>query len=89
MVDPLRQLLLGATAMGTFAAGLFFVRFYSQTRDTLFALFGTAFWLLAAQAVALGLTTPDAELRALLYLPRLIAFVLIIVAIAQKNRAPS
>jgi hypothetical protein len=85
----MRQLLLGATAMGSFVAGLFFLRFYRQTKDTLFAYFGAAFWILAAQAVALGLTNPDAEVRVYLYLPRLLAFVLIIVAIVQKNRAPS
>jgi hypothetical protein len=85
----MRQLLLGATAMGSFVAGLFFLRFYRQTKDQLFAYFGAAFWILAGQAVALGLTRPDAEVRVYLYVPRLIAFALIIVAIVQKNRAPS
>lgn len=85
----MRQLLLGGTAMGSFVAGLFFLRFFRQTRDALFGYFGAAFWLLAAQAIALGLTKPDAEVRVYLYLPRLLAFVFIIVAIVQKNRSPS
>ena len=82
----MRQLLLGGTAMGAWVAGLFFLGFYQRTRDGLFAFFGVAFWLLAAQAVGLAITPPDAELRGLLYLPRLLAFILIIVGIVQKNR---
>ncbi len=85
----MRQLLLGATAMGSFVAALFFLRFYRQTKDGLFGYFGAAFAILGAQAVALGLTDPDAEARIFLYLPRLLAFALIIVAIVQKNRSPS
>jgi hypothetical protein len=85
----MRQLLLGATAMGSFVAGLFFVRFFRQTKDALFGYFGAAFWILAGQAVAVGLTNPDEEVRVYLYLPRLLAFGLIIVAIVQKNRSTS
>lgn len=85
----MRQLLLGASAMGEVIAGLFFLRFYSRTRDSLFALFGAAFLLLAAQAVAIAIAPPDAEMRGLLYLPRLVAFGLIIAAIVGKNRSPS
>jgi hypothetical protein len=83
----MRQVLLGATAMGSFVAGLFFLRFFRQTKDALFGYFGAAFWILAAQAVAVGLTRPDEEVRVYLYLPRLLAFALIIVAIVQKNRS--
>ena len=85
----MRQLLLGASAMGEVVAGLFFLRFYRSTRDRLFVLFGVAFLLLAGQAVAIGIAPPDAELRGLLYLPRLVAFGLIIAAIVGKNRTPS
>ncbi len=85
----MRQLLLGATVMGSFVAGLFFLRFFRQTKDALFGYFGAAFWILSAQAIALGLTSPAAEERVYLYLPRLIAFVLIIVGIVQKNRSRS
>ena len=85
----MRQLLLGATAMGQAVAGLFFLRFYTRTRDRLFTLFGAAFLLLAAQAVVIAIAPADAEVRGLLYLPRLIAFGLIIAAIVGKNRTPS
>ena len=85
----MRQLLLGATAMGSFVAGLFFLRFYRQTKDALFAYFGAAFWILAVHWLALGLATPVQEVRVYFYVARLLAFLLIIVAIVQKNRTPT
>ena len=85
----MRQLLLGATAMGSFVAALFFLRFYRQTRDALFAYFGAAFGLLGVHWLALGLAGPAEEARVYFYVARLLAFLLIIVAIVQKNRAPS
>lgn len=83
----MRSLLHGALAMGFFVAGLFFVRFYRERRDTLFALFGGAFWLMSANNAALGLSDAAAETRVHLYVIRLIAFLLIIGAIVSKNRA--
>lgn len=76
----------GANVMGTAVAALFFLRFWRQTGDRLFASFALAFALLGANWLALSLTSPDYELRPLLYLIRLAAFVLIIAAIIDKNR---
>lgn len=85
----MRQLLQGATAMGSLVIGLFFLRFYRERRDPLFALFGAAFWLLAVNNIALGLTDAAAESRLYVYILRLCAFLLIIAAIVHKNRSPS
>ena len=85
----MRQLMLGVNAMGCLTVALFFLRFFRQTRDALFGFFSAAFALLAVNAVLLGLADPTQELRGALFLPRLIAFVLIIVGIIQKNRAAS
>ncbi len=76
----------GANLMGAAIAALFFLRFWRQTGDRLFASFALAFTLLSVNWLALSLTSPDYEFRPLLYLIRLAAFVLIIAAIIDKNR---
>lgn len=86
MGDALSQLISGALMMGYFVAGLYFLRFWRDTRDRLFGIFAAAFWLLAAQRAALALTANSAEEQLLLYSVRLLAFVLILAAIIDKNR---
>lgn len=80
-----------ATANGTLAAfdvviALFFLKFWRRTRDRLFALFAIAFALLALQRVAFGLMREWGEASPLLYGLRLLAFLLILAAIVDKNR---
>lgn len=79
------QLIPGAIVMGYTVAGLFFLRFWRQTRDRLFLIFAISFWLLGAQRLALALTSQAVEARTGLYLVRLFAFLLILVAIIDKN----
>jgi hypothetical protein len=86
MGDALSQLISGALVMGYFVAGLYFLRFWRDTRDRLFGIFAAAFWLLAAQRAALALTTDPTGEQLLLYSVRLLAFVLILAAIIDKNR---
>lgn len=76
----------GLITMGFLVSGLFFVRFWVRTRDTLFAAFAAAFWLLAANQALLALSNLPVEERSWMYLLRLAAFAIIIVAIALKNR---
>lgn len=85
-MNPMTQFLLGATVMGCAVAGLFFLRFWRKTHDRLFALFSLAFWLLATNWLVLAFTTRD-ELRTALYVVRLVAFLVILFAIVDKNRA--
>ncbi len=73
----------GALAMGYAVAALYFARFWRQTRDRLFAWFACAFALLAVQRVAISVPEPHEAI----FLLRLAAFVVIILAIADKNRA--
>ena len=82
----MREFLLGLIVMACLVAGLFFLRFWRKTRDRLFAVFALAFWLLALNWTLLAITARD-EVRPSLYGIRLLAFVLILVGIVDKNRA--
>jgi Family of unknown function (DUF5985) len=86
MNSDLSSLLLGATAMASLVAALFFLKFWRQTRDGLFLLFALAFGVDAAMRLLLGLSDVSAEWEPFFYTARLVTFGLIIVAIAQKNR---
>jgi hypothetical protein len=80
--------LMGAIAMASWIAGLFFLRFWRDTRDRLFLIFALAFWLLGLTRLGLALLQPRPleESHTYLYWVRLLAFVLILVAIVDKNR---
>jgi len=66
---------------------LFFLRFWSKSRDRLFLMFAVAFVVLAVQRLAIAATQEILEKQAPLYLLRLVAFIVIIIAIVDKNRA--
>lgn len=78
--------LSGFVVAGFIVAGLFFLRFWRKTRDTLFLAFAISFWLLALNQALLIFSNVPAEERSWLYLLRLLAFVLILGAIGLKNR---
>jgi hypothetical protein len=78
--------LSGAVTLAFAIAGLFFFRFWRRTGDALFAAFAVAFSLLGLQQALLVLANIAAEERSWLYLLRLAAFLLILLAIAHKNR---
>ena len=78
--------LWGALAMGCGMTAVFFLRFWTQTRDRLLLYFALAFFAFAAHWAAFGIVNPNEEARTYLYVVRLIAFVLIIVGIVEKNR---
>jgi hypothetical protein len=82
----MQQLLMGAIAAGSAFAGLFFFRFWYQTRDRFFLFFAGSFWLEAINRVALALVEHANEHEPLFYAVRLVAYGLIIAAIWQKNR---
>jgi uncharacterized membrane protein HdeD (DUF308 family) len=86
MSNSLTAVLMGAVAMASFVAMLFFLRFWRQTRDTFFLLFALAFGVDAVTRFVLGLMHISQEAEPLFYLARLLTFALIIAAIVQKNR---
>jgi uncharacterized membrane protein YkvI len=81
------EFMMGAIAMASAVAGLFFLRFWRETGDRLFLMFAISFFLLGLTRVALAAAPAPLEDRFYLYWMRLVAFGLIIVAIIDKNRS--
>lgn len=82
----MNQLLLGAIAMANLIIGLFFLRFWKQTRDRFFLFFAVAFSLEGINRALLGLNTGLNENEPIFYLVRFLSFILILIAIVDKNR---
>ena len=83
----LYDFLSGAVVLGFLVCGLFFLRFWKRTRDQLFLAFALAFALLGLGQSILALANIPTEERGSVYLIRLVAFALIILAILRKNRS--
>ncbi len=83
----MHQFLLGMIAMGFAVAGLFFLRFWRETRDRFFALFALAFFVLAVNRLGLVFMVERQMKGDYLYWVRFFAFVIIIIAIVDKNRS--
>lgn len=82
MIDLLSGVLLAEYMV----VAVFFLRFWSTSRDRLFLMFAAAFGILAVQRLAIALSREDLEHQAPLYLLRLAAYIVIIVAIIDRNR---
>ena len=82
----LYDFLSGAVTLGFVLCGLHFLGFWKRTRDSLFFAFACAFFLLGINQAILALADIPVEERSWVYLLRLAAFVLIIVAVVAKNR---
>jgi membrane-associated PAP2 superfamily phosphatase len=80
------DILAGMVTAGFAVAALFFLRFWRDTRDTLFLHFAAAFLLLGISQLILALGSLPDEHRAWVYLVRLAAFLLILGGILRKNR---
>ena len=78
-----RMFLSGAICMLSWTAALFFLKFWKKSGDTLFLFFSAAFALLGIERIV-SLVGKQPEFEG--YVIRLCAFVLILVAIGQKNR---
>lgn len=83
----LYDFLSGAVALGFGVSALFFLRFWRRTREELFLAFALAFLLLGVGQTVLALANIPTEERGSIYLLRLGAFLLILVAIYRKNRS--
>ena len=86
-IATINDVVVGAVAMASLVAALFFLRFWRTTHDRFFLLFSLAFAIDAATRFALSISGVTSEYEPLFYGSRLITFGLIIVAIIDKNRA--
>jgi Family of unknown function (DUF5985) len=78
----------GVLAMASLMAALFFLRYWRASRERLFAFFALAFALLAANWTGLAVIdqpTDEAQ-QTYAYVVRLVAFLILIVGIIDKNR---
>lgn len=82
----MKQILLGAIAMASLVAGLFFLSFWRSTKDRFFLFFATAFCIEAVNRVLLGLAELP-ETLPMFYVIRLAAYGLILFAIVDKNHS--
>jgi hypothetical protein len=82
----MNEMLIGGIGVAAFVAGLFFMRFWRATGDRFFVLFAAAFWIEGAHRVLIYQWAGNDEASPLYYLPRLLAYGLIIAAIVDKNR---
>lgn len=84
----MRTFLWGALAATSGVAGLFFLRFWRTTQDRFFLMFALAFAVFALHWTGLAVLNISDESRHYLYMVRLLAFLLILAAILEKNRRP-
>ncbi len=79
--------LLGVVATSSLTAGVFFLRFWRDTRDSLFLAFAIAFMMEGLNRSAMLFLNSPNEGSTWIYLVRLLAFVLILGGIVHKNRS--
>lgn len=77
--------LWGATMMGCVVIALFFLKYWTRTRDRLFLFFSVAFWILCLNWIGLAILNPDHESRHWIFIARVVAFIFIILGILAKN----
>ena len=92
MIDPIYAILFlsGITVVTFAASGVFFFKFYKTSRDPFYLYFCLACWLLSIERIAIlafiGPAKTSGETSPWVYLIRLVAFLLIMIAIINKNR---
>jgi uncharacterized membrane protein len=86
--ENMKNAIYGALLMSCFVAALFFVDFWRRSRDRFFAFFALAFLLQGISWAAAVVTGVGADFNRPVYLIRLLAFLVIIIAVIDKNRSP-
>ena len=79
------ELLSGALIFAYAIAGVHFLQFWRRTGDRLFGHFAVAFWLFALNQLAVSIPVVGGETSGYVYLLRVLGFVIILIAIVDKN----
>jgi uncharacterized membrane protein HdeD (DUF308 family) len=77
--------LLGVVAMSSVTAGVFFLKFWRRTHDSLFLSFAVAFILEGINRSSVLFVEKPNEGSPAIYVVRLCLFLLILAAIVKKN----
>jgi len=81
----IESFLLGVIATASVTASLFFLKFWRDTRDSFFLAFAASFLIEGLNRVSLLFVPRPNEGNPWIYLVRLFAFLLILIAIIRKN----
>lgn len=85
----MNEILLGAIAMASMVAALFFLRFWRSTGDRFFLFFALSFFIEGVSRAMLAPAAQTTDEVPAYYLIRLLAYGLILYAIFDKNRPRS
>lgn len=81
----LNSFLAGAATISLLVIAMFFLRFWKRTHDRLFLFFAGAFLLMMVERI-IRTVVGENEWAAYVFTVRLAAFILIIIAVVDKNR---
>ncbi|WP_413561217.1 DUF5985 family protein [Bdellovibrio sp. HCB209] len=84
--EVLKQFIYGAVMMASFTSGVFFLKFWKKTADRFFAMFAAAFFMLAIERWFFVIMPNTNEENSWIFSMRLLAFLLITIAVVDKNR---
>lgn len=85
MMSNTASALMGSVSLASLVVALFFLKFWRRTRDEFFLFFAAAFAIDALARFVIAVVPISSEAEATAYLPRLLTFGLILVAIIRKN----
>jgi hypothetical protein len=85
----INYLLTGAIGMASLIAALFFLRFWKTTHDRFFLYFAVSFLIQGVNRFFLVQGAQASDDTPIGYLFRLISYMLIVIAVIEKNRRSS
>lgn len=84
-MHPINYILAGAIGMASITIALFFLRFWRGTTDRFFLFFSASFFLEGCNRIFTAIFSGPGDQGEIYYLIRLASYVLILLAILDKN----